>query len=153
MKSNYSFAERLLHKFTIGNKIIQNQLFELEKYLFLKAENQTRDLVKGIFITGLARSGTTSLLNLLYEDNKYASLKYHDMPFITAPNIWKKIRKLTSTKIKEELAVRAHGDGIKIGANSPESFDEVFWLSLLNKNYIKKSYLMINYLNSINICN
>ena len=142
MRTNYSFAERLLHKFALGSRILQNQLFELEKYLFLDTKNQSRNLTKGVFITGLARSGTTSLLNLLFENNKFASLKYHDMPFITAPNTWKKIREVTSTKVKEDLVVRAHDDGIKISTNSPESFDEIFWLNLLSKNYIKKDLLM-----------
>ena len=35
-----------------------------------------------VFITGLARSGTTILLNALYKSNIFASLTYSDMPFV-----------------------------------------------------------------------
>ena len=42
-----------------------------------------------IFITGLPRSGTTSLLNFLYSSNQYASLTYRNMPFVLSPNLSK----------------------------------------------------------------
>ena len=35
-----------------------------------------------IFITGLPRSGTTSILNFIYSSGEFASLKYSNMPFI-----------------------------------------------------------------------
>ena len=44
-----------------------------------------------VFITGLARAGTTILLNALYKSNLFASLSYSDMPFVLAPNLWSKI--------------------------------------------------------------
>ena len=41
----------------------------------------------------MARSGTTILLNAIYETNEFASLTYQDMPFILSPNIWSKLNK------------------------------------------------------------
>ena len=35
-----------------------------------------------VFVMGLARSGTTVLLNALYESSEFASLSYKDMPFV-----------------------------------------------------------------------
>jgi hypothetical protein len=77
-----------------------------------------------VFITGLARSGTTILLNALYKSNIFASLSYADMPFVLAPNLWSKI---SFNKRDLELKERAHGDGIKVSTESPEAFEEVFW--------------------------
>ena len=77
-----------------------------------------------IFVTGLARSGTTILLNALYKSNVFASLTYADMPFVLAPNLWSKISFIDKDS---ELKERAHGDGIKVSVKSPEAFEEVFW--------------------------
>ena len=72
-----------------------------------------------VFITGLARAGTTILLNALYKSNVFASLSYSDMPFVLAPNIWSKI---SFNKKDLEPKERAHGDGIKVSKQSPEAF-------------------------------
>ena len=96
-------------------------MFDIERLLFL---DDTVFDDNHVFVTGLARSGTTSLLNAIYKSNKFASLTYEDMPFILAPNLWKKITPLKKHTIFQE---RAHGDNIEISSNSPEAFEEVFW--------------------------
>ena len=82
----------------------------------------------------MARSGTTTMLNALYNTNEFASLTYEDMPFILAPNFWNKINKSHKNNIiyKE----RSHGDGIQISIKSPEAFEEVFWRVFSKDNYI-----------------
>lgn len=97
-------------------------MFDIEKYLFLKKDHELSD--NHIFIAGLARSGTTILLNAIYQSGQFGSLTYDDMPFILAPNCWAKIRPRTSHDKSQE---RAHGDNLKISVNSPEAFEEVFW--------------------------
>ena len=79
------------------------------------------------FVSGLARSGTTILLNAIYESDEFSSLSYKDMPFVLAPNLWSKL----SFAIKKDidLVERAHGDGIKVSTDSPEAFEEVFWMT------------------------
>ena len=77
-----------------------------------------------VFVSGLARSGTTVLLNSLYETNVFASLSYLDMPFTLAPNLWSKIHYPSGPTIYRD---RLHGDGLKIAKSSPEAFEEVFW--------------------------
>ena len=77
---NYNLIQRLLHDLVLGNKLINKSLFELEKIIYLNKnniylnKNNIRNN-KHIFITGLPRSGTTTLLNFLYLSNKFASLK------------------------------------------------------------------------------
>ena len=84
MKSNYSFFEKYLHKATLDSKILNNLLFDLEKFFFLINEN----FENNCFIFGLARSGTTTALNYIYNTNEYASPLYKDMPFILSCNLW-----------------------------------------------------------------
>ena len=120
--------------------------------------NQMSD--NNVFVSGLARSGTTILLNAIYGSNEFASLSYQDMPFVLAPNLWSK---LFFKKQENNLIERAHGDGIRVSAESPEAFEEVFWMTfdkedidiiekfknyveLINFRYQKKRYLIIKIL-------
>ena len=122
---NYSFIHQLLHEIFLGNKLIKKSIFELEKIIFLKKNNIKNN--KHIFITGMPRSGTTALLNVLNKKNDLCSLKYKNMPFVMGPNISKifKSKKI----IKSE---RYHKDNIFIDLDSPEAFDEIFFLTYKN---------------------
>jgi hypothetical protein len=128
--------------------------FDVESSLI--STNQAND--KNVFVSGLARSGTTILLNALYQSNEFASLSYQDMPFVLAPNLWSK---LSFNKRGSDLVERAHGDGIKVSAESPEAFEEVFWMTfdeddketkekfktyvqVINHRHLKKRYLSKN---------
>lgn len=93
-----------------------------------------------VFITGLARSGTTALFNHIFGSENFASLKYSDMPFLLMPNLWHSIHKTKPA----ELAERLHADGLLINQDSPEEFDEFFWKVFLNNNYVKKEKLLLH---------
>lgn len=92
-----------------------------------------------VFVTGLARAGTTILLRALHATKVYRSLTYRDMPFVVMPNIWKKFSRIF--RIYEEEKERAHGDRIQVNFDSPEAFEEVFWRTFCGNDYIKTDYL------------
>lgn len=136
---NYSLIQKFLHDFVLKNKFINKSLFEIEKIIFLKdldIQDQSH-----IFISGLPRSGTTSLLNFLFCTNNFASLTYKNMPFIFSPNISKILNQNKTLKKKERL----HKDGIDFDINSPEALDEIFFSN--NENFIKKE--LLNYIKLI----
>ncbi len=118
--NNYNFLEKILHRLALSSQLMREVTFDLDSKIKL-ANNEKNNHV---FITGLARSGTTILLNAIYQSDFFASLTYADMPFVLAPNLWSKISFQKNEYILKE---RAHGDGIKFGINSPEAFEEVFW--------------------------
>ena len=123
--NNYNFSERTLHKLALSNKLIREATFDLENLLYTPhAANNSH-----VFVIGLARSGSTALLNAIFASDEFASLTYSDMPFLLAPNLWKKAN--VRRTIFDEVE-RAHGDGIKISNNSPEAFEEVFWTTFDN---------------------
>ena len=135
---NYSNIQKFLHDFVLSKKIINKSLFELEKIIYLKnkdIKNQSH-----VFITGLPRSGTTSLLNFLFSSDEYASLTYNNMPFILSPNFSKLFYK-KNIKKKERL----HRDGIDFDNNSPEALDEFFFDN--NEEFVKEE--LVNYLQLI----
>ena len=78
-----------------------------------------------IFVTSLARAGTTALLNALSDIPSLATHTYRDMPFLTAPVLWD--RMTGGSKRAVERRERAHGDGLEIALDSPEAFEEVLW--------------------------
>ena len=139
--SGYSFLSSFFHRLTLGSKLISEISFDLEKNIYTKKKSTLLIDEKHLFLSGLARCGTTSILRYLYETKRFASLTYADMPFVLAPNLWKHLSGNTSTTPSKE---RAHKDGIIINNASPEAFDEVFWKVFLNNSYILKDKLLLN---------
>ena len=141
LNKDYPFLSRVLHHVVLGSNIVSDFLFDIEMAIFKKKIHKD-DLRTHIFVSGLPRSGTTLLMNMLYETNQFASLTYRDMPFILSPNLWKKIigHKLKSTKSIE----RAHGDKMLINLDSSEALDEIFWRVKLKSNYIHSDKLIFH---------
>ncbi len=126
--NNYSWLEQKLHQFALSSQFMREVTFDFEnKNIPHSGPNEDH-----IFITGMARAGTTILLQALYQSNVFGSLSYADMPFVLAPNLWSKIYfKSGNIESKE----RAHGDGIKVSFESPEAFEEVFWKTFMEEEY------------------
>ena len=135
---NYSTIQKFLHDLVLSKKIINKSLYELEKIIYLKNKNITDQ--SHVFITGLPRSGTTSILNFLFSSGEYASLTYRNMPFLLSPNFSKLFNKNNTTKRE-----RMHGDGIAFDIDSPEAFDEFFFDN--DKEYVENE--LLNYLQLI----
>ena len=152
--NNYSWLQQKLHQYVLSSQFMRETTFDVETSLI--STKKTND--NHVFVAGLARSGSTILLNALYKSNQFSSLSYQDMPFVLAPNLWSK---LSFNKQNYDLVERAHGDGIKVSLASPEAFEEVFWMTygetdknikkkfnkyvqLVNHRYQKKRYLSKN---------
>lgn len=126
--SEYTGVEKFLHRFYLSNPFLSKASFEIEESLFGETAGKNK-LEQIVFVTGLARSGTTALMRKLYETGEYASLTYNNMPFLFMPNLWK-------TKKAMAPKQRAHQDGIMVSSDSPEEFDEYFWKVFLKDRYI-----------------
>jgi hypothetical protein len=80
-----------------------------------------------IFIAGVARSGSTILLQALASLPGMASPRYRDFPPIWFPYWWDQLRQRLPLPPSSPRP-RAHADGIEITPDSPEALDEVFWM-------------------------
>jgi hypothetical protein len=133
--SGYSELSQLLHRMALNNYNIAYKLFRQEsKKIKRKNLKKRRDFV---IISGLARAGTTSLMNDLSKISDFVSLNYANMPFLLCPNFWAKIYKPKTRELKE----RSHKDGIMIGLNSAEALEEYFFKVKANDSYIKNFQL------------
>ncbi|HKO87181.1 MAG TPA: sulfotransferase [Burkholderiales bacterium] len=120
---SYGFLDRCLHHMALGSTTLRRVAFDMEKLVELPENVGAKD--SPVYVCGLARSGTTMLLRILDQSAVFRSLSYRDMPFVMAPNLWKRISRYGEREAS--LAERAHGDGVYVGFDSPEAFEEVFW--------------------------
>jgi hypothetical protein len=81
-----------------------------------------------IYVTGLARSGTTILLETLARHPDVVTHRYRDFPFLFTPYLWNRWLDLVPRK-EERPAERSHGDGIAVTSESPEAFEEMLWIT------------------------
>jgi Sulfotransferase family len=81
-----------------------------------------------VFISGLARAGSTILLEILARHPDVVSHRYQDYPLVFTPYWW---NRLLERMPKREVppAERTHRDGIAVGPTSPEAFEEVLWMA------------------------
>lgn len=139
MNSDYTPASRMLHYIALNNSFIKEMAFDID---CMMTRSRPLHVSSPVFVAGLARAGTTILLEALYSTGVFTTLTYRDMPFVTAPYLWSKITKGHRLKgsFKKE---RAHGDRLCVNYDSPEAFEEVFWLTFSNAEYVKDSYLAL----------
>ena len=138
LSSDYSLVDRFLHYIAFCHPAIQKAFCEIENDLFRK---QFEGIVSNdeVFVTGLPRSGTTLILDMLYKTGEFSTFTYREMPFVLSPIIWSKITR--SFHKTAELKERAHGDGMQVSFDSPEAFEEVIWLTYLKNEIVKPDYL------------
>lgn len=84
-----------------------------------------------IFVTGLARSGSTLLLEILDTHKDTGSHCYGDYPFVAVTYFWKEAMKLFPMPKKK--VERAHQDGLLVNASSPEAMDEMIWMMFFDQ--------------------
>ena len=141
----------VLHRIAFKMPQLNKLFYEFEKTSLIPSD------INIILITGLARSGTTSLLNEIEKNDSVFSLKYKNMPFVLAPKFQNILQNKASLDIN--IIERSHKDGIFINEFSPEAFDEVFFKVYEEKKFNYKNKLLqyessyINkYLDFINHC-
>ena len=123
-ENRYSRTDRLLHRLAFRSGGLQVALADIEKQIY---KNLLKDVTvdRPVFVTGLPRAGTTIVLNLLVQTGQFAAHTYRDMPFLLCPMLW---QGLTGRfRVSSEQRERAHGDGIMVGEDSPEAFEEIIW--------------------------
>lgn len=129
---SYSRTERAVHKLAFARPAVQLAAADIENTAFGRSFAGA-NAGRPVFVTSLARAGTTMVLEILAQMPDLASHIYRDMPFVLAPVLWSKL----SGPFQKQSGrrERAHGDGVRIGFDSPESFEEVFWKAFWPDHY------------------
>ena len=132
MKSDYSAVDRFLHRVALGNLELQKSLADMESRIHAALLKQT-PAERPVFITSLPRAGTTLLLEVVNDTGAFASHTYRDMPFVLCPLLWNSVSR--GFRRKSEARERAHGDGMMVGYDSAEAFEEVLWKAFWPQKY------------------
>jgi hypothetical protein len=81
-----------------------------------------------IYVSGLARAGTTLLLEVLARHPEIATHQYRDFPPVFLPYAWNWLLGYIESRVAEPVE-RPHGDGMLITPASPEAMEEVLWMA------------------------
>lgn len=82
-------------------------------------------IARPVFICGLARSGSTILLELFAAIEGVATHRYSDFPFVAIPYLWNQYQRKPSVSVQP--VERPHRDRIQITRDSPEAMEEPLW--------------------------
>lgn len=141
-KIPYTSIEKLLHYIFLGNKNISQFIFKVELLLNKKKLKEIKPN-QNVYISGMARAGTTVLMQYLGQLPEFKSLSYKNLPFLFMPKTWPRLISKKKTEEKE----RFHQDGIKHSLNSYEALEEPFFRNYLGELYIKKNRIVKHELN------
>lgn len=86
---------------------------------------------KPIYVSGLARSGSTLLLELLNQHPETTTHRYRDFPLLYTPYWWNRFLSFMPQEV-EEAKERAHGDRLLVTSESPEAMEEVLWMGFFS---------------------
>ena len=134
--SDYSALDRTLHRIILGPAAMGEILGDIDAGFSRGAV----PVEAPVFVTGLARAGTTVLMRALHASSAFASLTYADMPMVMAPNLWARISRIG--RKERVLRERAHGDGVMVDFDAPEALEEVFWRTHAGRDYIRPDGLV-----------
>lgn len=121
--SQYSPVDQFVHNLAFSGPTVQKAAARVEARLMPRPPMP--EAANPIFVTSLARGGTTAVLNALHDAPDVATHTYRDMPFVTAPVLWNKLAGGQRRGVRRRQ--RAHGDGMEIDLESAEAFEEVIW--------------------------
>lgn len=111
--------------FAVTNKL-WHRLGNLETSV-LSDELEQVTIQKPVYVSGLARSGTTILTEMLEKHPALTSHHYSDFPNIWTP-YWRNYLLQKTRKGEPVAGERAHKDRIQITNDSPEAVEEVLWM-------------------------
>ena len=94
----------------------------------LRESIEATEIDRPIYVSGMARAGTTIVLELLSRHPELASHKYRDFPGMFVPTWW------NNGQSKQELVPeeRAHGDRLQVTQDSPEAMEEPLWMAFFS---------------------
>jgi hypothetical protein len=99
---------------------------------WLRAELDATPIDRPLFVAGLARSGTTIVLELLAAHGDAASHRYSDFPLIFTPYWSQSLQRHAAAGAPVE---RAHGDGLLVTPASPEAMEEPLWMAFFPRRH------------------
>ena len=109
--------------------------WQTSRTVFYASRFSQIEVDRPVFITSLPRAGTTLLLEIVASLDAFTSHTYRDMPFLITPMLWHSISR--PFQRPGTVVERAHGDGMTVGYDSPEAFEELLWRAFWPGKYLR----------------
>jgi len=90
-------------------------------------EIRHRIISRPVYVTSLARAGTTIVTEMLERHPDLTSHRYSDFPNIWTP-YWRNYLLQKTRRQSPQVIERAHQDRIQVSIDSPEAIEEVLWM-------------------------
>ncbi len=113
--------------FIAGRRDLWVRLAGLETRLLRDRLDDLR-IDRPVYISGLARAGTTILLEIVARHPDVVTHQYRDYPPVYTPYWWNWLLGYMETRPAQPIE-RAHADGILITPASPEAMEEILWMT------------------------
>jgi len=104
----------------------------------VREEMDQFDINCPIYVTSLARSGTTILTEMLAQHPELTCHRYSDFPNVWTP-YWRNYLLQKSRRQIPKLEERAHQDRIQVSNDSPEAVEEVLWMNFFPSAHDERS--------------
>lgn len=131
-QDRYSRIDRVLHRLAFATIEMQKGIADLEDRIYAR-HLAGIEIDRPVFITSLPRAGTTLLLEVLGSQDTFAAHTYRNMPFLLLPLLWNALSQRFHAT--DPVIARAHGDGMTVGYDSMEAFEEVLWCAFWPEKY------------------
>lgn len=131
----YSALDKFLHYLFLGNRGITRLQWWFECN---RNRNNLLPPSQHVYIAGLARSGSTSLMRYLGQLPDFVSLSYRNMPFVFMPRTG---LELISRK-KDMEKERSHKDGMMHRLSTYEALEEPFWMHFAGPDFVQEERLI-----------
>ncbi len=118
---------RILGKLSSTLPGLWQRLGNIETAYIDSTSNGMPNIESPAYICGLARSGSTILLEMLSEHPAIGTHRYRDFPFLLTPALWNRFYNLAASGTYEAKE-RAHKDRIMVTPESPEAMEEPLWM-------------------------
>lgn len=122
------FIVKFFHEFSF----LANVVHTVESFQLKKRMEKTK-IDRPIYITGLARAGTTITLEMLNKHPDVAAHRYLHMVLPYTPHWTQNITDYTP--IMTSPVERLHKDRIAVTRDSPEAVEEIFWQKFFTKTH------------------
>ena len=113
-------------RFFSATQSLWRRLADLESTIVREKTSQLR-IDRPIYITSLARSGTTIVTEMLAQHADLTCHRYSDFPNLWTP-YWRNYLLQKTRRATPKMQQRAHQDRIQISNDSPEALEEVLWM-------------------------
>ncbi len=126
-----SFGRHLASGLVHHARPLWRGLGNIESWL-VRNEIEQAPIDKPIYISGLARSGTSVLIEIVASHPQVMTHQYRDFPFLFIPYWWRQTLERSAQPVGAAVE-RAHGDRLMVTSQSPEAMEEMLWMAYFRR--------------------